>query len=94
MITTIRTFTFESSVIRLKFFFSLVLPLSHEKKYLDTWVVFIEFPDGRGRGRLLRGHIFQNVFEDHQAGDGIKEISTFLDNTILIAIATAEHFRD
>ena len=34
------------------------------------------------------------IFEDHQAGDGIKEISTFLDNTVLIAIATAEQFRD
>ena len=38
--------------------------------------------------------IFQNIFEDHQAGGGIKEISTFLNNIILIAIATAEQFRN
>ena len=27
------------------FFFFLVLPLSHKKKYLDTWAIFTEFRD-------------------------------------------------
>ena len=42
-------------------------------------------------GRLMRGQTFQNVFEDHQAGDGIEGILTFLDNNGMIAIATAKH---
>ena len=42
---------------------------------------------------LLRGQIFQNVFEELQAGDGIEGI-VILDNNILIATATTEQFRD
>ena len=37
------------------------------------------------------GQIF---FEELQAGDGIEESLVFLDNNMLIAIATAERFRD
>ena len=42
---------------------------------------------------LLRRQIFQNVFEELQAGDGIEIILAFLENNILMAIATAERFR-
>ena len=45
-------------------------------------------------GLLLRGKIFQNVFEELQAGDGIEGIFAFLDNNVLIVTATAERFRD
>ena len=44
-------------------------------------------------GCLLRGQLFQNVFEELQAGDGIEGI-VILDNNILIATATTEQFRD
>ena len=37
-------------------------------------------------GRLLRGQVF---FEEFQAVDGIEGILAFLDNNMLIAIATA-----
>ena len=39
----------------------------------------------------MRGQTFQNVFEYHQAGDGIEEILTFSDNNGMIVIATAKH---
>ena len=42
-------------------------------------------------GRLLREQIF---FQGLQAGDGIERILAYLDNNILIAIPTAERFRD
>ena len=45
-------------------------------------------------GHLLRGQTFQNVFEEFQASNGIEGILAFLDNNILIAIATAEWFKD
>ena len=54
---------------------------SHTKRNsLDTQTVFMEFSEfvkNSVSGRLLRGKIFQNVFEDHQAGSGIEGISTF-----------------
>ena len=40
------------------------------------------------------GQIFQNVFEDHQGGDGIEAVLTFLDNNAMIEISTAKRFRD
>ena len=46
------------------------------------------------RWTFTEGQTFQNVFEELQAGDGIQEILAFSDNSILIAIATAERFRD
>ena len=44
-------------------------------------------------GCILRGQIFQNVFED-QAGDGIEGFATFLDDNTMMAIAIAKRFRD
>ena len=40
--------------------------------------------------RLLRGQIFQNIFEELQAGEGTEGILAFLDSKILTTIATAE----
>ena len=39
---------------------------------------------------MLRGQIFQNVFEELQADDSIEGILAFLDNNILIATAIVE----
>ena len=36
----------------------------------------------------------RQIFEELQAGDGIEGILTFLDNNILMTIATTERFRD
>ena len=44
-------------------------------------------------GCILRGQIFQNVFED-QAGDGIDGFVTLLDDNTMMAIAIAKRFRD
>ena len=44
-------------------------------------------------GCILRGQIFQNVFED-QAGDGIEGFVTLLDDNTMMAIAIAKRFRD
>ena len=38
--------------------------------------------------------IFQNVFEDHQADDSTEAILRFLDDSAMIAIATAKQVRD
>ena len=42
----------------------------------------------------MRGQIFQNVFENHQTGDDIEGIVTFLDKNAMMAIATAKQFRE
>ena len=42
----------------------------------------------------MREQVFQNVLEVRQTGDGIEGILAFSDNNILIAIATAERFRE
>ena len=42
----------------------------------------------------IRGQIFQNVFENHQGGDNIEGILSFLDSNALIAIAKSKQFRD
>ena len=44
-------------------------------------------------GCILRGQIFQNVFED-QVGDGIEGFVTLLDDNTMMAIAIAKRFRD
>ena len=42
----------------------------------------------------IRGQIFQNVFENHQGGDNIEGILSFLDSNAMIAIAKSKQFRD
>ena len=70
---------------------------SHTKRNsLDTRAVFIEFSKyvkimSFTGGHLHRGQIF---FQELEAGDGIEGILAFLDNNMLIAIATPERFRD
>ena len=61
-----------------------------KRNSLDARVVFKQWRNVC----ILKGQIFQNIFEELQTGDGIEGILAFLHNNIITVIATDEQFRD